>query len=115
MKNLLTIFLLLATLAYTPVQSSEASNACEQSCFNTDGDLIGTIGEPIFTMQIGTMTVEIFSVDADGTMHGIISINEDTSILTEGMIIGTIGGETYRIESINPTEDGEHFEIALTV
>lgn len=115
MKHLLTISLLFSTLAYAPVQSSEESTACEQSCFNTDGDFVGTIGAPIFTLQIGTMTVEIYSVDADGTMHGIISINEDTSTLTEGTIIGTIGGETYRIESIEPTEDGEHFEIVLKI
>lgn len=115
MKHLLTISLLFSTLAHAPIQSSEESTACEQSCFNTDGDFVGTIGEPIFTMQIGTIAVEVYSVEADGTVHGIIPINEDTATLTEGTIIGTIGGETYRVESIEPTEDGEHFEIVLKI
>ncbi len=115
MKHFLTLSLLFSTLAYIPAQSSEESVTCEQSCFNADGELLGTIGEPIFTMHIGTMAVEIYAIDADGTVHGIISINEDTLTLTEGTIIGTIGGATYRIESITPTEDGEHFEIVLKV
>lgn len=121
MKHFLTLSLLFSTLACASAHAVQPFyineyGEVQKYADGTNVELVRVIGDPLFILCIGTIDVEVYAVEADqSVIRGLIAVNEDTKGLTAGSIIGTVGGETYRVAAIELTEDSAHFNVVLEV
>jgi hypothetical protein len=108
MKNVLALSLLCTALV-------SASLRAEQPCVS-ECSTAAVANDPFLCIsEDGKLMHKTESVDADGHIHVLIAVDAFDCTLEVGDIFGTIGGATYRILSIEPSEDPAYLRVVLLV
>lgn len=124
MKNIFKISALLATVACTSVatakqptqeqlnneEQSIVAGGCVQNA-DTNEDVVDDV-----MRTIGGLPFRVESVDeAAGHMTALVAEDALREDLAIGYVIGSIGGETYRVESIESSEVPGYIRVVLSL
>jgi hypothetical protein len=108
MKNVLALSLLCTTLV-------SASLRAEQSC-SSECNTAAVANDPFLRIsKDGKLIHKTEFVDVDGYIHALIAVDTFDCPLQVGDIFGTIGGATYRILSIEQSEDPAYLRVVLSI